>query len=88
MSCACGAKRLAVEPQCPTFPGKDDRRAINVFITPAGLEALHSARAVHHRGIQEHFLEQLTQSDVAALARTLEKVRDHVRPLRPGRMSG
>jgi DNA-binding MarR family transcriptional regulator len=65
-----------------------DRRAINVFITPEGREALTGARAVHHPGIQEHFLEQLTQSDVAALARTLGKVRDHVRPLRPGRVSG
>lgn len=66
----------------------DDRRAINVFITPAGLEAIKGARVVHHRGIQEHFLEQLTPTDVAALAKPLEKVRDHVRPLRPGRISG
>ena len=66
----------------------DDRRVINIFITPAGLEALHNARAVHRRGIQEHFLRQLTERDVAGLAATLEKVRDHVRPLRPGRVSG
>ena len=66
----------------------DDRRAINVFITPAGLEAARSARVVHHRGIQEHFLAQLSQTDLAALARPLAKVRDHVRPLRPGRISG
>ena len=66
----------------------DDRRAINVFITPAGREALSSARAVHRRGIQEHFLSQLTDSEATALAQTLEKVREHVRPLRPGRVSG
>jgi DNA-binding MarR family transcriptional regulator len=66
----------------------DDRRVINILITPAGLDALHAARAVHRRGIQEHFPQQLTDSDIAALAKTLEKVRDYVRPLRPGRVSG
>ena len=66
----------------------DDRRAINVFITPEGLAALTSARAVHRRGIQEHFLGQLSNSEITALAKTLGKVRDHVRPLRPGRVRG
>ena len=64
-----------------------DRRAVEVFITPEGLEALHAARIVHRRGIQEHFVQHLDQRDLAALAHTLEKVRDHVRPLRPGRVS-
>jgi len=66
----------------------DDRRVINVFITTDGLEALHASRKVHRRGIQEHFLQQFSQSDITALTSTLEKVRDHVRPLRPGRVSG
>jgi DNA-binding MarR family transcriptional regulator len=64
-----------------------DRRVVEVFITPQGIEALHAARAVHHRGIREHFVQHLDQRDLAALAHTLEKVRDHVRPLRPGRVS-
>lgn len=66
----------------------DDRRVILVFITPAGLEALHAARVVHRRGIDEHFLEHLDERDLAGLKRMFEKVRDHVRPLRPGRVSG
>lgn len=66
----------------------DDRRVVKVFITPAGLETLQSARAVHRRGIQEHFVQHLDPSELAALAHALEMVRDHVRPLRPGRVSG
>jgi DNA-binding MarR family transcriptional regulator len=65
-----------------------DRRVIQVFVTPEGLDALHAARAVHRRGIQQHFLQHLEQSDLDALKRMLENVRDHVRPLRPGRVSG
>jgi DNA-binding MarR family transcriptional regulator len=66
----------------------DDRRVVEVFITPEGIEALHAARVVHRRGIQEHFVQHLDHRDLAALAHTFEKVRDHVRPLRPGRVSG
>jgi DNA-binding MarR family transcriptional regulator len=65
-----------------------DRRVILVFITPNGLEALHAARVVHRRGIQEHFVQHLDERDLEALERMFEKVRDHVRPLRPGRVSG
>ena len=66
----------------------DDRRVVKVHITPRGLETLQSARAVHRRGIQEHFVQHLDQHELSALAHALENVRDHVRPLRPGRISG
>jgi DNA-binding MarR family transcriptional regulator len=66
----------------------DDRRVIEVVITPQGLNALQAGRLVHRRGIDEHFAQQLNDRDFAALTRALEKVRDHVRPLRPGRISG
>jgi DNA-binding MarR family transcriptional regulator len=65
----------------------DDRRVVKVFITQTGLEALQAARAVHRRGIQQHFVSHLDQRRLAALAHALEPVRDHVRPLRPGRIS-
>jgi DNA-binding MarR family transcriptional regulator len=67
---------------------RDDRRVILVAIAPAGLEALRAARAVHRRGIDEHFVQQLNARDVAALERMFRKVSEHVRPLRPGRVSG
>jgi MarR family 2-MHQ and catechol resistance regulon transcriptional repressor len=65
-----------------------DRRAVHVLLTPAGEKALADARVVHRRGIQEHFVQLLDERDLKALARALAKVRDHVRPLRPGRISG
>ncbi len=65
-----------------------DRRVVQVSITPEGREALRASRVVHRRSIQQHFVQHLDQRDLAALTRALEKVRDHVRPLRPGRISG
>jgi DNA-binding MarR family transcriptional regulator len=67
---------------------RDDRRAIEVVITPKGERALQAARLVHRRGINEHFAQHLTARDFAALRDALESVHDHVRPLRPGRISG
>jgi DNA-binding MarR family transcriptional regulator len=67
---------------------EDDRRVILVCITPEGLEALAAARMVHRRGIHDHFIQHLDARDVAALERTFKKVSEHVRPLRPGRVSG
>jgi DNA-binding MarR family transcriptional regulator len=64
-----------------------DRRVVRVVLTPTGLETLAAARVVHRRGILEHFVAQVDEDELAALAATLEKVREHVRPLRPGRVS-
>ena len=66
----------------------DDRRVVEVFITPVGLETLRAARVVHRRGVQEHFMQHVDERELAALAHALENVRDHVRPLRPGRITG
>jgi DNA-binding MarR family transcriptional regulator len=66
----------------------NDRRAIEVVITAKGTEALQAARRVHRHGIHEHFAQHLSDSDFAALSRALAGVHDHVRPLRPGRVSG
>jgi DNA-binding MarR family transcriptional regulator len=67
---------------------RDDRRSIEVVMTPKGAEALQAARLVHRRGIYEHFARHLDESDFAALRDALVNVHDHVRPLRPGRISG
>lgn len=63
-----------------------DRRVVRVRITPKGLDALHAARVVHRRGIQEHFVQHLGARDLQALKRIFGKVREHVQPLRPGRV--
>ena len=66
----------------------DDRRVVQVLITPEGLQTLQTARTVHRRGVQEHFVQHLDKRELTALAHALENVRAHVRPLRPGRISG
>jgi DNA-binding MarR family transcriptional regulator len=66
----------------------DNRRVVLVHITPKGLETLKAARIVHRRGIQEHFVQHLDQRRLVTLPQALERVRDHARPLRPGRISG
>jgi hypothetical protein len=43
---------------------------------------------VHRRGVQEHFVQHLGPRELTAIAQALESVRDHARPLRPGRISG
>jgi DNA-binding MarR family transcriptional regulator len=65
-----------------------DRRVIEVVMTPEGSAALQAARVVHRRGIYEHFAQHLDDGDLASLSHALEKVSNHVRPLRPGRISG
>jgi DNA-binding MarR family transcriptional regulator len=67
---------------------KDDRRVVLVFITPEGLATLKEARRFHRDGIRRHFTEHLTEAELTTLGRVLQKVRGHVRPLRPGRVSG
>jgi DNA-binding MarR family transcriptional regulator len=66
----------------------NNRRVVLVSITPEGLDSLHAARQFHRDGIRRHFTEHLTDDELTVLAETLEKVRGHVRPLRPGRVSG
>ena len=66
----------------------DDRRAIEVVMTRQGKQALQAARLVHRRGIYEHFARHLDDRNFTALRDALENVHEHVRPLRPGRISG
>jgi DNA-binding MarR family transcriptional regulator len=65
-----------------------DRRVVLVFATPKGLEALRQSRVIHRDGIYRHFTEHLDERELARLRTMLQKVREHVRPLRPGRISG
>ena len=65
-----------------------DRRTIFVVLTDAGLDLLQRARRYHRDGIERHFAGHLTSADVKALTRALEKVVEHARPLRPGRVHG
>ena len=66
-------------------PGHD-RRSILVLLTDRGTETMERARLHHRDGIDRHFSRHLTDADVKALTRALEKVSAHARPLRPGRI--
>ena len=65
-----------------------DRRSILVVLTTKGTETMEEARRHHRDGIERHFSQCLTDADVKALTRALEKVSAHARPLRPGRIRG
>lgn len=66
----------------------DDRRSILVILTAKGTETKEKARRYHRDGIERHFAQHLTDADIKALTRALEKVSEHARPLRPGRIRG
>ncbi len=63
-----------------------DRRSILVVLTDKGAATMERARRFHRDGIERHFSRHLTDADVSALTRALEKVSAHARPLRPGRI--
>jgi DNA-binding MarR family transcriptional regulator len=63
-----------------------DRRSILVVLTDKGTETMEEARRYHRDGIERHFSQHLTDADIKALTRALEKVSAHARPLRPGRI--
>jgi len=65
-----------------------DRRTIPIILTDKGSDTLERARRHHRDGIQRHFSQHLTNADIKALTRALEKISTHARPLRPGRIRG
>jgi DNA-binding MarR family transcriptional regulator len=65
---------------------ENDRRSIFVSLTDEGRETMERARRHHRNGIEQHFAGHLSDADVKALTRALEKVSAHARPLRPGRV--
>jgi DNA-binding MarR family transcriptional regulator len=65
---------------------ESDRRSILVVVTDAGRERMEQARRCHRQGLEEHFSRHLADSDVKSLTRAFEKLTEHARPLRPGRI--
>jgi DNA-binding MarR family transcriptional regulator len=63
-----------------------DRRSILVLPTDKGTKTMERARRHHRDGIARHFSQHLTDADIKALTRALEKISTHARPLRPGRI--
>jgi DNA-binding MarR family transcriptional regulator len=63
-----------------------DRRSILVVLTDHGIEVMEHARRYHRDGIERHFSQHLSEPEIKALTRALEKISAHARPLRPGRI--
>ena len=67
---------------------ESDRRSILVVLTDQGRNTMEQARRHHRHGIEQHFSRHLSDTDIKALTRALEKLSTHARPLRPGRIRG
>jgi DNA-binding MarR family transcriptional regulator len=65
---------------------ENDRRSILVVLTDEGRNTMERARRHHRRAIEQHFSRHLTNADIKALTRALERLSAHARPLRPGRI--
>ena len=65
---------------------ENDRRSILVVLTDEGRTAMDRARRHHRHAIEQHFSRHLSDTDIKALTRALEKLSAHARPLRPGRI--
>ena len=63
-----------------------DRRTILVVLTDKGTETMEHARLHHRDGIERHFSQHLSEPEIKAITRALEKISTHARPLRPGRI--
>jgi DNA-binding MarR family transcriptional regulator len=67
---------------------ENDRRTILILPTDKGTESMQHARRHHRDGIQRHFSQHLSNTDIKALTHALEKISTHARPLRPDRIRG
>jgi len=60
---------LVERQSCP-----EDRRGTHAALTPAGRRTLQRAIPVHRRGIEQHFSNQLTAAETAALSSAFKKM--------------
>ncbi len=64
-------------------PALDDERSVTVAITPAGRARLQQVMPGHKAEVRRLFLDLLPRTDLVALARVLNHVRDGIRVARP-----
>ena len=63
------------------LPAPDDGRGAIVTLTDAGWRTLQSAAPSHVRSVRRHFIDLLTEEEVATLDRISAKVIEHLAPL-------
>ena len=55
-------------------PEPTDRRAVTVVLTREGRSLWRDANVIYRRGVQRHFAQVVTESDIQALQRLLSKL--------------
>ena len=55
-------------------PEPTDRRAVTVTLTREGRSLWRDASVIYRRGVQKHFAQVVTDSDIVALQRLLSKL--------------
>ena len=70
----------------PARPTGNDRRSILVVLTEAGTRRWSAPAATTGTASSGTSRSHLTDADIKALTRALEKLSAHARPLRPGRI--
>jgi DNA-binding MarR family transcriptional regulator len=60
---------FVIRGRCPT-----DRRGYNVALTDAGREQLEAAAPTHVRGVRAHFVDRLSERQLANIASALSKI--------------
>jgi DNA-binding MarR family transcriptional regulator len=65
-----------------------DRRSILIVLTDKGTATMQHAHRYHRDGIERHFSQHLTDTEIKTLTHAFEQLSTHARPLRPGRIRG
>jgi DNA-binding MarR family transcriptional regulator len=65
---ALEARRLVERHSC-----ESDGRAVEAYLTAAGLELVRQAHATHFASVQEQFFSQLSEKEIATLARVFSR---------------
>jgi DNA-binding MarR family transcriptional regulator len=55
-------------------PCETDRRGLNAVLTAKGLQRLEKAAPTHVRGVREHFVDRLSERQLANLAAALSRI--------------
>jgi DNA-binding MarR family transcriptional regulator len=58
----------------------DDKRGVELVLTPIGLEAVHEMARVHVQSVRDNLVDIMTPAQFAAIGEAMAIVRDHLDP--------
>ncbi|MEO7752937.1 MAG: MarR family transcriptional regulator [Terracoccus sp.] len=74
------AKRLEQRTWVVREPCADDKRGVELVLTPGGLAEVQELSRAHVRSVREHIVDVMTPEQFAALGEAMAIVRDHLDP--------